>query len=219
MIITIDGPVASGKTSVARAVSQKLGYTYLASGMLYRAVAYILVDRYRYDHVQLNEPCSQDINEIVDRLRYENELDGPHVHYGNEDVTLYLKTPTVDKSASLLATTCYIHEVLAVFQRTIAAGKNVVIESRDAGTVVFPEAECKVFLTASSEERARRWQNDQAQRGTVVSLEQACMLIGERDTRDMTRAVRPLLVPLDAHVVDSTRLSFDEVVRIITSFC
>lgn len=219
MIITIDGPVASGKTSIARAVAQKLGYTYLATGMLYRAIAYVLVDRYRYDEVKLRNPDAHDIDIVAEHLVYENQADGPHVLYGPDDITLYLKTPTIDTSSSLLATTPYIHQVLLALQRSIAQGKNIVIESRDAGTTVFPNAECKIFLTASNQERARRWQQDQAKRGTIISLEHACQLISERDTRDTMRPVSPLVCAKDAHVVDSTNVSFDEVVRIIVDLC
>jgi cytidylate kinase len=218
MIITIDGPVASGKTSVARVVANRLGYTYLASGMLYRAVAYILVDRYFYDETKLRNPIATDIEIITQHLIYENQVEGPHVYYGPEDITLYLKTPTVDTSSSLLATTPYIHQVLLVLQRTIATGKNIVIESRDAGTTVFPDAQRKIFLTASNEERARRWQKDQESRGIVVSFERACQLISERDIRDTTRVVSPLVCPPDAYLIDSTNTSFDDVVRIIIEY-
>lgn len=217
MIITIDGPVASGKTSVARAVAQKLGYTYLATGMLYRAIAYIVVDRYRYDEARLCNPDARDIDTVAEHLVYQNQPDGPHVLYGPDDITLYLKTPTVDTSSSLLATTPHIHHVLLKLQRKIASGQHIVIESRDAGTTVFPNAECKIFLTASNEERARRWQHDQAKRGVVIDFERACKLIHERDVRDMTRSVSPLVRAADAHFIDSTQMSFDEVVNAIVA--
>jgi cytidylate kinase len=216
MTITIDGPVASGKTSVARAVAQQLGYVYLASGMLYRAVAYSLLHYYGYDEIALSDPQNSDIDAVVKDLVYTIE-DGPQVYYGETNVTPYLKTLCIDKLSSLLATTPYVHEALAAFQRNFAKQKNIVVESRDAGTVVFPHASCKFFLTADSAERARRWQRDQEKQGVYLEEETCQKLIAERDLRDMTRAVSPLVQAPDAQLIDSTYMSFEEVVEHIVA--
>jgi cytidylate kinase len=216
MIITIDGPGASGKTSVARAVAQRLGYVYVASGMLYRAVAYSLFHYHDYNETALLNPQDSDIDAVVKRLVYAME-NGPQVYYGETNITPYLKTPRIDTFSSLLATTPHVHVALAAFQRHVAEHKNSVVEGRDAGTVVFPHAECKFFLTADSTERARRWQRDQEKQGVALDAEACQRFIVERDLRDMTRLVSPLVQAPDAQLIDSTHLSFEEVVQTIVA--
>lgn len=217
LIITIDGPVASGKTSVARAVAQRLGYTYLASGMLYRAIAYSLSQEYAYDEARMKAPDHADIDAVIAQLSYSSEPSGPRLYYGDHDITQHLKLPQIDTLASLLALTPYVHHALCILQRNFAKSHDIVVESRDAGTVVFPHAQCKFFLTASCEERARRWQYDQTQRGVQVSFEESQKLINERDQRDTTRSVSPLVMAADAQLIDSTHMSFDEVVETIVA--
>ncbi len=188
MLIAIDGPAGAGKSTVARAVADALGFTYLDSGAMYRAVALA------------------ELRGAEDPLECPIELDHGHVTLAGEDVTDQIRTPEVSELASLIAARPEVRGHLVALQRAMIEHGDYVAEGRDIGTVVAPDAELKVFLTASPEERARR---RAAQFG--VDAEQVLQEQTDRDTRDATREHSPLQPAPDALRVDTTGLSIDEI--------
>lgn len=216
MIITIDGPVASGKSTVAKRLAQKLNFYYLNTGMLYRALAYLLVHTSGYTVQQLSDPREKDIDLYLDphQLIYRYETDGTiRLFWQTTDLTPFLKTSEMDQASSVLSAHERVRARLLDFQRTFARKHAVVVEGRDTGSVVFPQAEVKFFLTASVAERALRWQYDQRQRGKQFSVPESVAQINERDARDTTRTHNPLIIPHGAIVIDSTGLTSDQVVE------
>jgi cytidylate kinase len=197
MVIAIDGPAGAGKSSVARAAAERLGFTYLDSGAMYRAVAC----RAQSDGADAAEVARTVRLELGDRVR----LDG-------EDVTERIREPWVSEAASRVSSDPAVREALVAQQRCILADGDWVAEGRDIGTVVAPEAEVKVFLTAAPEERARRRAAELGTDPAVVLREQAM-----RDERDRSREHAPLAPAADAVPVDTTGLSLDEVVEQIVT--
>jgi cytidylate kinase len=186
MLIAIDGPAGAGKSTVARAVARALGWTYLDSGAMYRAAALAtLRDAPFPERIELGERILSD----------------------GEDVTEAIRTPEVTAKASEVAADPAVRERLVAMQRELIAGGRYVAEGRDIGTVVAPDAEVKVFLTASAEERARRRAEQEGRPVEDVLAEQR-----ERDERDESRAHSPLRAADDAVPLDTTGLSIDEVV-------
>ncbi|MEA2221726.1 MAG: CMP/dCMP kinase [Solirubrobacteraceae bacterium] len=188
MLIAIDGPAGAGKSTVARAVADALGFTYLDSGAMYRCVALA------------------ELRGAQDPLDCEIELANGHVKLDGEDVTEAIRTPQVSELASQVAARPEVRGQLVARQRAMIRSGDYVAEGRDIGTVVAPDAELKVFLTASPQERARR----RAQQ-LGVDVEQVLREQRERDTRDTSREHSPLQPAPDALRVDTTGLSIDEV--------
>jgi CMP/dCMP kinase len=197
MIIAIDGPAGAGKSTVARATAARLGFTYLDSGALYRCVALAVIERGRAP--------AEVAKEITIELDKQVLLDG-------RDVTAAIRTAEVSLEASRVSEDPVVREVLSNKQRELLALGNLVVEGRDIGTVVAPEAAVKVFLTASPQERARR-RAEELDTDTETVLKDQLL----RDQRDMQRAHAPLQPAPDAVPVDSTGLSIDETVdQIVT---
>jgi CMP/dCMP kinase len=197
VIVAIDGPAGAGKSSVAHAVADALGFTYLNSGSMYRAVGLLT----------LREGGAA--SEHAERLRIEL---GDRVLVDGEDVTDALRTPEVSEAASRVATNERVREALAHKQRELIAAGDWVVEGRDIGTVVAPEAGVKVFLTASAEERARRRAAELGSDVETVLRDQAL-----RDAADETREHSPLQMAPGAVQLDTTELSLDEVVQRIVA--
>jgi CMP/dCMP kinase len=221
MIITIDGPVASGKSTAARLLARQLNFYYLNSGLLYRAIGYLLLNKAHYSLEQLASADRKDVDTYLDekRLRYAfGEQGVPHLSFDEQDITPLLKSEMMDKAASVVSTNPYVRERLLHWQRNLAANHNVVSEGRDSGTVVFPSAILKFFLTAPVIVRAGRWQADQERRGLVVTIQDAQAQIEERDTRDSSRSVAPLIVPEGAIIIDNGSLSLEETVTLMQSY-
>ncbi len=215
MIITIDGPSASGKSTASRLLAQQLGYYYINTGMLFRAIAYILLYKKSFIIEQLSELSSHDFNNAirVDDLTYHYLPEGlVQITYQQEDITQFLKSPMIDKAASVLGTSQIARNFLMHYERELARNHNVIIEGRDCGSVIFPDAPIKFFLIADSSQRARRWQQDQKQKGQDVSLQQAIQVVQERDERDTKRKLAPLIKPTDATVIDNTCLTIAQTV-------
>jgi cytidylate kinase len=193
MVVAIDGPAGAGKSTVARAVADALGFTYLDSGAMYRAVALSLLEN------------GGSASERADEL--ELEL-GDRVVANGRDVTEAIRSPEVAEAASRVATNPKVRAALVEKQRELLSQGNWVAEGRDIGTVVAPDADVKVFLTASPEERARRRAEELGTDLDTVRRDQAL-----RDAQDEEREISPLLRADDAVELDTTGLSIDEVVR------
>ena len=217
MIITIDGPTASGKSTLARAVALKLDSYYIYSGLLFRALAYLLIKNKGYTVETLGAPAVTDVQEIFDPLHFKYQYNGgkEQVIFDGVDITDHLKHSDIDRGASIVSTDSFVRDELLILQRHIARTQSVVVDGRDTGSVVFPDAEYKFFITASLQERARRWRLDQAKRGMVFTDEQACAAVTERDARDSNRTLAPLTVADGAIIIDSTYLSKDQVLELI----
>ena len=218
LTITIDGPAGSGKSTVARRVAARLGYTYLDSGAMYRALALKALKQNaalddeaglealaRETHIELRPPTpEQEAAGAKNRVL----LDG-------SEVTEAIRTAEVAKAASLLATIASVRKVLVAEQQRAGAGGGVVMEGRDIGTVVFPRAELKIFLDASSEVRAeRRWKEHQ-EKGDKLTLADVLVEVRDRDRRDRERKVSPLVRAADAVLVDNTAMDAEETARLI----
>lgn len=218
MIITIDGPTASGKSTVAVELAHKLGYYYLNTGFLYRSISYLLMSKYGYKLSDLAHPKVADIKEILDPVRfqytYQNGQAG--VSYDGVVITPFLKTKENDRASSIVSGNPMVREALLDYQRHFTKNYNVVAEGRDTGTVVFPNADIKIFLTATLEERARRWQEMQRGKGATYTLEQAVAAVHERDERDSSRDIAPLTIPAGATVFDNTLFDQQQTIVAIT---
>lgn len=213
MIITLDGPSASGKSRAARTLAHALGIYYLSTGYLYRAVAYCALQR----GVLISEQNPLDsllVAECADprRILYRYTNGNAQVLFDGVDITAELKNPVVDRSASIVSAQPAVRAALISVQRAIAESADLVADGRDCGSVVFPAAEYKFFITASLDERARRWAADCAARSIFCSIDDARAALTERDTRDAARTASPLIVPEDAVIIDTTHLAPDAVV-------
>ncbi len=215
MIITIDGPTASGKSTAARMIAHRLGWYYLGSGYLYRALAYLLVNKFNYNEETIRTPKLADVCAVTDpkKLHYEYVGEGPRITYENEDITPYLKNKEMDILASLVAMNPIVREKLLELQRHLGSKYNLVVEGRDIGSVVFPHAEIKFFITAALEERAKRWQEYMARQGLHYSINDAAHTITERDDRDSHRAHSPLMATAGSIIIDNTGLNIEQTVE------
>lgn len=221
MIITIDGPTASGKSTMGRMLADAFGFHYLNSGALYRALAYLLMEKRGYDLEQLKNPRSEDVAYFFSDacLTYAYDARGEHVFYENHDLWPLLKSSVIDKAASVVSMNQAVRDQLLIFQRTFAQSHDVIVDGRDCGSVVFPHADVKFFLKARLLARATRWQLAQEQRGVRFALPEAEQKIAERDVRDSEREIAPLIVPDGAIVIDNSSLNieqtFDDMKKII----
>jgi cytidylate kinase len=209
--IAIDGPAASGKSTTARLLSKKLGYLYIDTGAMYRAatLAVLRAGVDVYDE-QAVERCVRE-NKITLRI-----VDGEQRTYlNNEDVSNLIRTPEINRVISIISSYPGVRKTLIEQQRILAAQGGVVMDGRDIGTVVLPDAELKVFLIAGLEERARRRQKDLARQGIEMSLEAIKEEIALRDKLDSERALGPLRRAEDARVLDTTHLTIEQQVDII----
>ena len=217
MIITIDGPVASGKSTVARLLAQKLGFYYLYTGFLYRGFAYVLAHAYNYDTENFSCPRDADVDDIIynHTFEYRYEEGQPKIIFDGNDITPFLKTKEVDNWASLVS--AYPHVRHVVFEHQVRIGKahDVVAEGRDTGTVVFPSADYKFFLTSPVEVRAERWQRMQQKMGFNYSLEECLKAVRERDARDADRSHSPLRRAPEALYIDNAHMTISETIDLM----
>jgi cytidylate kinase len=216
MIITIDGPVASGKSTISRILADKLEYYYVCSGLIYRAIAYVLVNHYGYTPETLVSVSVEDVVKCADPKRLQYSYDGlsqERIFFDHEDITSYLKDKFVDNITSLVSVNKDVRKAVTALQHTIAGNYNVVVDGRDVGSVVFPNAELKFFVTASVAVRAERWRKDQERYNNYVSHDEAIALITERDERDKNRVIAPLVVPEHAIVIDTSALTIDQTIE------
>jgi cytidylate kinase len=208
VVVTIDGPAGAGKSSVAKLLARRLGYRLLDTGAIYRAVA--LVTKRAGTPWTEGAACGE-VARSLD-IRFDFVGDTNHVFVAGEDVSTAIRTPEVSQGASQVSAHPEVRAGLLELQRRLGAGGGVVVEGRDTGTVVFPRAEAKFFLTAHDEERARRRVAELAQSGAPVDYEVTLREIRERDQRDASRDVAPMVPASDAILVDSSTQTLEQVV-------
>ena len=212
-IIAIDGPVGSGKSTLARRVAELMGYVYIDTGAMYRAVA---LKALRLG-ISLDADAELEALAQLTRIDLRAEASGgtQRILLDDEDVTTAIRTPEVSQAASKVAVNAGVRHVLVAEQRRAGIAGGVVMEGRDIGSVVFPEAELKIFLTASPETRANRRWREHEQKGDAIDLATTLDEIRERDKRDVGRATSPLVRAADAVVVDSTAMEPEEVAKLV----
>lgn len=205
MIITIDGPAGAGKSSAAKALAKRLGFEFLDTGAMYRAVTLKALRT----SIDLHHQAS--LEKLVQGIRL--EMPPGKVLLDGEDVAGLIRTAEVTNASGPISSSAVVRSRLVELQRQIAAGRDMVCEGRDQGTVVFPDSPCKFFLVADPAERARRRQSEMTARGEAVSIEKVLKDQEVRDTRDASRDVAPMVPAKDAIMLDSTHLTLDEVVE------
>jgi cytidylate kinase len=207
MIVTIDGPAGAGKSTAAKALARRLGIEYLDTGAMYRAVTFAAL-RARID---LRDQGA--LEGLLSGLRL--EMPPGRVLLNGEDVTGPIRTAEVTAASGAVADSPVVRRRLVELQRLLAAGRDVICEGRDQGTVVFPNAACKFFLVADPVERARRRQREMAARGETVAWEELLRAQEDRDRRDAARDIAPMVPARDAVHVDSTHLTQQAVVDLL----
>ena len=201
-VITIDGPSASGKGALARGIANKFGFNILDSGVLYRLYAYLS---------QMSFSSDQIANQIEEHVEFKKSKEKLLVSYKRNDVTSELRSETVAKSASEHSSKKEVRDALFNIQRNFYDGESLVADGRDMGTVVFKDAKLKIFLTASTGERAKRRFIELQNLGQEVNMPDLIADIEKRDIRDSSRDLSPLLPAEDAYIIDSSDLTLDEV--------
>lgn len=221
LVITIDGPTASGKSSTAMAVAQKLGFYYLNTGFLYRALTYLLLTTRGYSQADLSNVRQEDIELCTssDYFSYTyNAATGYSVTYKGTDITPFLKDATIDTFVAIISPQKLVRHAITEQQRSLAGKHSIVVDGRDVGSHVFPFAQYKFYLTASLNIRAQRWRHDQALRGNNYTLEEAEQRIHERDLSDEQREISPLVIPSRAVIIDNSLMTREETVQKIISY-
>jgi cytidylate kinase len=212
MVVVIDGPAASGKSTTARKVAEKLGWFYLDTGAMYRAVTVKVLQ----NRIPLDD--SKAIAETVEKMKIQLKpgRKGLKIEVDDKDVTSEIRTPEVDWAVGPVCEVAKVREILVRKQQEIGASGHVIAEGRDMGTVVFPNADLKFYMIASVDERAKRRKKDLEKQGIEISLKEIKSEIQRRDQRDSTRSNSPLMQAEDAVRIDTTKLKIDEQVdRII----
>lgn len=218
-IIAIDGPAASGKSTLGRRLADRLGYLFFDTGVMYRAITWVMLQR---GVAVTDEPAVTHLAETVQLdIRPASKEDGRacDVLADGADITWEIRTTQVEKNVSPVSTYRGVRQALASQQRRIGLRGKVVMVGRDIGTVVLPEAGLKIYLDASAEERARRRYTEILQRGEQADYDQILAGVRNRDEIDSTRAFSPLRAAADAIILDSDKLNADEVFAKVEALC
>ena len=210
--IAVDGPSGAGKSTMVKALAEKYGLLYVDTGAIYRVVGlFALRAGIGRDEIEKLIPR---LPEIEVSLTHDKE--GQHVFLGDEEVTRMIRTPEVSLYASDVSALPEVREKLLEMQRDFARKYDVIMDGRDIGTVVLPDAELKIFLTASAEERAQRRTRELLAKGTEVTYEETLRQVRERDYNDSHRAIAPLRPADDAVIVDTTGRNIEETVKLLS---
>lgn len=208
-IITVDGPAGAGKSTVSRDLARRLGFTYLDTGAMYRAVAWAA--RRKGIDVEDKKAVSELCNDL--RLGFR----GDRILVNGQDISSFIRTPEMDRLSSAVSNVDVVRKYLTEMQRELGREGHLVAEGRDMGTVVFPQAAHKFFLTASVEERAKRRKMQIEYRGEEITYEEILAQIEARDLADSTRSIAPLRAAPDCTVINSSDLTAEEVIAEIVS--
>lgn len=209
--VAIDGPAGAGKSTIAKAAAKELGFIYVDTGALYRAIAYNAVTKGVIDDTQKIIDMLTDTNV---ELKY---VDGVQAVYLNgDDVSAYIRTPEISMGASKVSAIPQVREFLLNLQRDIAQKNNVIMDGRDIATVVLPNADVKIFLFASPECRAQRRYKELMEKGEDVTLEDVLADVNQRDYQDSHRDIAPLKPSEDSVMADTSKLNLEESIQLIT---
>ena len=213
--VAIDGPAGAGKSTIAKLVAKEKGYIYVDTGAMYRGLAIHFIKKglKAEDIKGIVEACKDAEVSIV----YENDVQ--QIYLNGENVTAMLRTEEIGNMASKTSAIPAVREKLLELQRTLAREKDVIMDGRDIGTNILPNADVKIYLTASVETRATRRYKELLEKGENCVYEEIAQDIKERDERDMNREIAPLKQAEDAILVDSSEMTIDEVVKTICSYC
>jgi len=208
--VAIDGPAGAGKSSISKELAKKLNFVYVDTGAIYRALAYTALKNNMDTKLDVEKISDLVIKTKID-LKY---VDGvQHIFVDNSDVTDFIRTPEVSKGASDVSAIPKVREALLSIQRNIAHQNNVLMDGRDIGTVVLPDATIKIFLTASIEERAKRRYKEMLEKGIECNFDDIKTDIAYRDDQDSNRAVAPLKPAVDSVIFDNSDYNFEESVN------
>lgn len=209
--IAIDGPAGAGKSTIAKAVAKRLGMIYLDTGAMYRSVAYYVLEH----GADVNDERAVEalLPGIEMDIRYENGMQ--QIYVSGKNVTPYLREPHMSKAASDVSALPCVRYKMVELQREFAASHDVVLDGRDIGTFVLPDANCKFFMTASPEERAKRRFKELTEKGSVCTFKEVLADINKRDYNDSHRAVAPLKQAEDAVRIDTTDMSIEQVTECV----
>lgn len=208
--VAIDGPAGAGKSSVSREVARRLGFVYLDSGAMYRAVAFAALS----GGTQLTDIEQVTALANTVEITFDQSVP-PHVFLNGDDVTVAIRTPEIGNAASIVSQISGVRSAMVKQQQRLGVSDNIVMEGRDIGTVVFPDAEVKIYLTASVTERARRRAEELVASGMDVDISDIEQQISERDFRDMNREDSPLRIAAGAWELNTDGITVDEVISMI----
>ncbi len=212
--IAIDGPAGAGKSTISKKVASSLGYVYIDTGAMYRTVGLKAVN------CGIDTKDEKGVTSILDALDIDIRHEGveQHIYLDGENVSDKIRTPEISMAASNVSAIPAVRVAMVDMQRKLAENHDVVMDGRDIGSFVLPDAEIKIFLTASPEARARRRYNELVQKGETVSFEEVYNDMVQRDKNDSTRAVSPLVVAEGATVIDTSELNLEESVKAVISY-
>ena len=209
--VAIDGPAGAGKSTIAKTASKNLGYIYIDTGALYRSIGYFVVSN--GGDIDNADSVVSFLPKISAEIKFIDETQ--HVFINGEDVSDKIRTEEVSKAASKVSAIPKVREFLLELQRGFAKKYNVVMDGRDIGTVVLPDAQVKIFLTASAQERAKRRYKEQVERGLDVNFDDILADIKERDYRDEHREIAPLKPAKDSILVDTSNMNIEQSVKAV----
>lgn len=208
-VVAVDGPAGSGKGAVTKKLAREIGFTNLDTGAIYRCVALLVLRQ----EIKIEE--HEKIASLLDKMQVEFEVrpEKELVFLNGEDVSEEIRTQNVTNMVSHVSSIKEVRQKMTVLQRKMAEGKNIIMEGRDIGTCIFPNAEVKIYLDATVEERAKRRYKENIEKGMDVTYEEILESVKKRDYADMTREISPLKKAQDAVVLDSTNLTIEQVVE------